>query len=84
MLTLKQKPKALYLAAVWEVWILTPTILLGLFLRWVSFFTPLAYFQFLRFRYLLSPSTRSVVHEADARIEGTYLSWPLFVCAPFC
>jgi hypothetical protein len=64
------QPKAVHFVSTWEVWILFPLSLAGILLRLTSLWTPLAVFQFIRFKYSVSPATQVVVHEAIAKLDG--------------
>ncbi|KAI8915577.1 hypothetical protein EDD86DRAFT_196362 [Gorgonomyces haynaldii] len=51
-----------------ELWIILPMTLFGIF--WgSSFFIPFFYFQFLSFRYFLSPVAKQACHEAKATLD---------------
>jgi hypothetical protein len=67
------QPKAVHFVSTWEVWILFPLSLVGILFRFTSFWTPLAVFQFIRFKYMVSPATQVVVHDAISKVDGNNL-----------
>ncbi|KAJ3015301.1 hypothetical protein HKX48_004673 [Thoreauomyces humboldtii] len=55
-----------------EIWVIFPTLIIGIFMRWSSFMAPILYFRFMSFRYMTSPVTRQAV--ADLRVRADALA----------
>ena len=65
----KYQQQGVFFAAAWEVWILMPLTIIGIFFGYTSFFAPIIVFQFLRFRAMLSPVTKSVLRDARLKLD---------------
>ncbi|KXS10297.1 hypothetical protein M427DRAFT_139726 [Gonapodya prolifera JEL478] len=75
------QPVAIRAVAKYEIAVLTPLLIVGVFLRSVSLVQPVMFVQFLRQRWVFSATARQAVREVRSVLDGALNGSPLYVRA---